>query len=71
MDYKHWCQFLSDDEFELWEVETLMVCVTGVYDPDIFSDHYGSFREFISGSFTWRNTKQGHDYWRIIAHRDV
>ena len=71
MDYKYWCQFLSDDEFELWEVETLMVCVTGIYDTDIFSDHYGSFREFISGSFTWRNTKQGHDYWRIIAHRDV
>ena len=72
MDYKHWCQSLSPDEFELWEVETLMVCVTG-YDPDdhihIFSDHYNSFREFISGSFTWRNTKQGHEYWRIIANR--
>ena len=52
MDYKHWCQFLSDDEFELW-------------------DHYGSFREFIYGSFTWCDTKQGHDYWRRIAHRDV
>ena len=71
MDYKHWCQFLSDDEFKLWEVETLMVYITGVCDPDIFSDHYGSFREFISGSFTWCNTKQGHDYWRIIAHRVV
>ena len=71
MDYKHWCQFLSDDEFELWEVETLMVRVTSVYDLVIFSDNYDSFREFISGSFTWRDTKQGHDYWRIIAHRDV
>ena len=68
MDYKHWCQFLSDDEFELWEVETLMYIMD---DYDLFSDNYDSFREFISGSFTWHNTKQGHDYWRIIAHRDV
>lgn len=67
MDYKHWCQFLDDDEFKLWEVETL---VRSMDDYDIFHDSFHSFRSFISSSFSWRDTKQGHEYWRIIAHRE-
>ena len=68
MDYKYWCQFLSPDEFKNWEVEVLM---SEAFIPYGFLEReFDNWKEFISGSFTWRNTKQGDQYWMDIFQRD-
>ena len=80
MDYKHWSEFLSEEEFINWEVEALVsslgwssISMDYYFDEsdNIFTNNYDSFRSFINSSFTWSDTKQGHTYWRTISKRIV
>ena len=76
MDYKHWSEFLSEEEFINWEIEALVDCsisMNNYFDEsdNIFTNNYDSFQLFINSSFTWSNTKQGHRYWRTISNRIV
>lgn len=73
MDYKHWSEFLTEEEFENWEVEALIVNSRDEFFDEsynIFVNNYESLHSFVSSSFAWRNTKQGHDYWRTISNRE-
>ena len=73
MDYKHWSEFLTEEEFKKWEVEAL---VSYLDDDDyfefdnIFVNSFDSFRSFINSSFSWSGTKDGHEYWRTISNRE-
>lgn len=33
------------------------------------NDRYESFHNFISNSFTWNKTPEGHDWWSEVAFR--
>ena len=73
MDYKHWSEFLSEEEFKNWEIEALVAHLDGDYfdeSDNIFYNQYHSLHSFISSSFAWRDTKQGPEYWRIIANKE-
>lgn len=69
MNYKYWSQFLSQEEFELWEVEVLMYIVFRRGD-NIFEGEYATWKDFINSSFEWSSTKQGNQYWIEIFRRD-
>ena len=69
MNYKYWSQFLSQEEFELWEVEVLMYIVFRRGD-NIFEGDYPTWKDFINASFEWTGTKQGSQYWIDIFRRD-
>lgn len=69
MNYKYWSQFLSQEEFELWEVEVLMYIVFRRGD-NIFEGEYATWKDFINSSFEWSSTKQGSQYWIEIFRRD-
>lgn len=73
MDYKHWSDFLTEEEFRNWEVEALVAHSRDYLDEsdNIFVNNYESLYSFINSSFAWRDTKQGHDYWRSIAYKIV
>jgi hypothetical protein len=47
MNYKYWCQFLSPDEFENWEVEVLMFLSSGRGRNDFFEIDFDNWKEFI------------------------
>jgi hypothetical protein len=79
MDYKHWSDFLTEEEFKKWEVEALVAYLIMAdrddYDyfdefDNIFVNSYDSFRSFINSSFSWSETKDGHGYWRTISNRE-
>lgn len=69
MDYKYWCDFLSPEEFEKWEVEALM-CIVFRRGENIFERECGAWKDFINDSFDWSSTKQGSQYWIEIFRRD-
>jgi hypothetical protein len=72
MDYKHWSDFLTEEEFKKWEVEALVAHSRDYLDEsdNIFVNSYDSFHSFINSSFCWSETKQGHEYWRTISNRE-
>ena len=70
MDYKYWCDFLSPEEFENWEVEVLMFVAFSRGRNDFFEREFENWRDFINSSFGWSGTKQGSDYWMDIFERD-
>ena len=66
MDYKHWTDKLTDDEFEDWEVEMLMCAYLG-RNTRILTEPYNSFEDFIGDSFDWYKTKKGSGYWSRLG----
>ena len=70
MDYTYWGRFLSPEEFKNWELEVLMCEAFLRYNGDFLEREFDNWKELISGSFTWRNTNQGSQYWIDIFRRD-
>ena len=69
MDYKYWCQFLTEEEFINWETEAL---ISEIDEPTrVFSRDFDEFENFISISFIWGSTKQGREYWYNISKRNI
>ena len=66
MDYKHWTDKLTDEEFEEWEVEMLM-CAYLEDDTRTLTEEYNSFEDFIGDSFDWYKTKKGSGYWSRLG----
>ena len=76
MDYKYWCDFLTDEEFKNWEIEILMSNSDFMFFENTQTTPYplmrfGTFKSFITSSFCWSSTKQGHEYWSLIRNRSI
>ena len=63
---KEFYEYLSGNERVLWERNV----EHHLYDTLLYSD-YDSFHGFISQSFVWGDTPQGHRYWSEISNRVV
>jgi hypothetical protein len=64
----YWFSFLSEKEQKEFREN-----VKKVDDnfTELMNDEYSSFEFFISTSFLYSGTAQGHDYWMEICKRDV
>lgn len=64
----YWFKLLSPEEQGFY-VEALKNNDNA--DFDFLMDYWFSdFRGFISGSFTWCGTEQGHNYWSDISNSE-
>ena len=38
--------------------------------PEYFEKVYTDFRDFMLGSFNWRNTEEGSEYWVYVSYKN-
>jgi hypothetical protein len=60
-----WFNFLSENEQEEFRSNAKS------FNKYLMKREFSSFRNFIRLSFTWKNTPQGHQYWKEISIRKI
>jgi hypothetical protein len=71
MKSRYYFSQLSRLEQDQFKYNAEQQSITPFFINQLLSWEHNTFRDFISGYFTWSSTTEGQDYWYQISIRKV